>query len=159
MVVSPVPNHVHARSNYRLFNKRQTLVFPVFESIKQNKAWVLLLKPVGLPRSWDFKGNKEVMMHEGISSSAYNLNCTLVFQHPTHENTVSCRCLSTIFVIIVDFWWLKHLVFSHRGLNTAAVETLQETVLRRLLLLWMEQSIVSNPIITAGVHVFTAGGF
>ena len=31
-----------------------------------------------------------------------------------------------------------------RGLNTAGVGTLQETVLRRLWLLWMEQSIVSN---------------
>lgn len=45
-----------------------------------------------------------------------------------------------------------------RVLNTAAVETLQESVSRRLWLLWMGQSIVSNTV-AAEAHIIAAGIF
>lgn len=63
---------------------------------------------------------------------------------------------------LIDFfvcdWNVPLPCFIFRGLNTAAVETLQETVWRRLWLLWMEQSIVSNTT-TADNHITAAGIF
>lgn len=46
-------------------------------------------------------------------------------------------------------------MFLCRAMNTAGVGTLQETVLRRLWLLWMEPSIVSDAIITDAHIIMT----
>lgn len=64
----------------------------------------------------------------------------------------------TLYDFFVCDWNVPLPCFIFRGLNTAAVETLQETVWRRLWLLWMEQSIVSNTT-TADDHITAAGIF